>query len=189
MHDVTFPAFAMDVAEVTVERYQRCVAVGKCTPAGRGGACNAALDRPRHPINCVDLRQAMAYCEWLGRRLPTEEEWEFAAGGKEKRLYAWGNQPPVGRACIGRKDGTCAAGSFLTGNTPDGLENMTGNVREWTSSDYCFYDKPGCAIDLKVTRGGTWFDSDPGVLRNTVRQQFAPATRSEVVGFRCARPL
>jgi formylglycine-generating enzyme required for sulfatase activity len=190
VHDVTFPAFAIDVAEVTMQSWDRCVAVGKCTPAGRGTSCNAGHpDRLRHPVNCVDLNQATAYCAWLGRRLPTEDEWEYAAGGKDKRLYAWGDQPPQGRACWSKKDGTCPVGSFASGNTPDGLENMTGNVREWTSSDYCFYDKPGCTIDLKVTRGGTWLDSDARVFRNTVRQQFAPATRSEVVGFRCARAL
>ena len=124
-----------------------------------------------------------------------------AAAPRRRRVGVRGRRPPEAPLRVGRRPAAGAdvlraqgrdvphARAYPSGSTPDGLHDMTGDVREWTTSDYCFYDRPGCTTDLKVTRGGTWFDTDPRVLRNTVRQQFAPATRSEVVGFRCARPL
>jgi formylglycine-generating enzyme required for sulfatase activity/serine/threonine protein kinase len=192
VHDVSFPTFFMQIDEVTVAQYARCVAVGRCTPAGTDEYCNAGhAGREHNPINCVSEPQAEAYCAWLRRRLPTEEEWEYAASGKAKRLYAWGNTPPAGRICSGRPDaGTCDVGSFDGGATPEGLRDMTGNVWEWTTSDYCFYDQSiRCAHDQKVARGGGWFSADPNVVRTQVRQGYAPATHSANVGFRCARSL
>ncbi len=191
LHEVSFPAFQMQIDEVTVAQYERCVAAGVCSPAGTDAHCNAGSPgRERNPINCVSEPQAEAYCAWLGRRLPSEEEWEFAAAGKGKRLFAWGDATPDGRACWKRGDGgTCDVGS-LPGATPEGLHDMTGNVWEWTSSDYCSYDpSQRCAHDQKVTRGGGWADADANLVRATVRQQYAPATQSTNVGFRCARSV
>ena len=191
-HDVSFPTFLLQVDEVMVAQYARCVDAGKCTPAGTDDFCNAGqTGRERNPINCVTHAQASAYCGWLGRRLPTEEEWEYAASGKGKRLYAWGNTSPAGRVCWGRADaGTCDVGSFDGGATPEGLRDVTGNVWEWTSSDYCFYDlHVACARDQKVARGGGWFSTNPSVVRTQVRQGYGPETQSANVGFRCAKAL
>ena len=109
VHDASLTTFFVDKDEVTVERYARCVAAGGCTRAGTDVDCNAGRPgREHHPINCVTHAQAAAYCGWLGRRLPTEDEWEYAAGGKQKRRFAWGDAPPEGRACVGRGEaGTC----------------------------------------------------------------------------------
>ena len=192
VHDVSFPTFMMAVDEVTVAKYARCVDAGSCTPAATGDHCNAGQPgREEHPVNCVTNTQAGAYCAWLGRRLPTEDEWEYAASGKAKRLYAWGSTPPAGRVCFGRPDaGTCQVGSFDAGATPEGMRDMTGNVWEWTSTDYCFYDPSvACAHDQKVARGGGWFSDDPKVVRTQVRQGYPPAAESANVGFRCARSL
>jgi formylglycine-generating enzyme required for sulfatase activity len=192
VHDVSFPTFMVAVDEVTVAKYARCIDAGKCTPPGSGDYCNTGRPgRELHPVNCVSNTQAAAYCAWLGRRLPTEEEWEYAASGKAKRLYAWGNTTPAGRTCFGRPDaGTCEEGSFDGGATPEGLRDVTGNVWEWTSSDYCFYDPNiTCARDQKVARGGGWFSGDPSVVRTQVRQGYPPAIESANVGFRCARSL
>ena len=190
VHDVSFPTFLLQKDEVTVAQYARCVAAGQCTAAGTDEFCNGA--RPgsdRHPINCVTQLQAATYCAWLGRRLPTEDEWEYAASGTAKRLYAWGDTSPVGRACIGRpKEGTCEVGSASGDTTPEGLRDMTGNVREWTASDYCPYDLSlACAHDQKVAKGGAWFSASAGVARTQVRQGYAPATSSTLVGVRCAK--
>src|SRR6478609_2341565 len=101
-------AFALDRTEVSVERYQSCVGAGACTasafhsetsaPASGPSfdeLCNARhVDRAEHPINCVDRRQARTYCAWLGKRLPTEAEWDLAARGADGRLFPWGNQAP-----------------------------------------------------------------------------------------------
>ena len=139
VHDVSLATFALQIDEVTAAQYARCVAAGGCAPAGQSDFCNAGrAGRERNPINCVSQPQAAAYCAWLGRRLPTEDEWEYAASGTSKRLYAWGNASPSGRVCWGRpRDGTCDVGSFDAGSTPEGLHDITGNVKEWTSSDYC----------------------------------------------------
>ncbi|HEY3821672.1 MAG TPA: SUMF1/EgtB/PvdO family nonheme iron enzyme [Polyangiaceae bacterium] len=192
VHDVSFPTFFLQIDEVTVVQYARCVTAGKCTPAGTEEFCNAGRDgRDLNPINCVSQPQAATYCAWLGRRLPTEDEWEYAASGRAKRLYAWGNTSPSGRACLGRpEDGTCAVATFDAGSTPEGVRDMTGNVWEWTSSDYCMYDTTvACGHDQKVARGGGWFSADPNVVRTQVRQGYAPLTRSANVGFRCAKAL
>jgi formylglycine-generating enzyme required for sulfatase activity len=192
VHDVSFPTFFLQIDEVTVVQYARCMTAGKCSPAGTDDFCNAGRPgRDLNPINCVSHAQAAAYCAWLGRRLPTEDEWEFAASGKAKRLYAWGNTPPAGRVCWGRRaEGTCDVSSFDAGSTPEGLHDITGNVWEWTSSDYCPYDPAvACAHDQKVARGGGWFSSDPSVVRTQVRQGYPPATKSANVGIRCAKAL
>jgi len=192
VHDVSFPTFLLQIDEVTVVQYARCVTAGQCTPAGTEDFCNAGrAGRDLNPINCVSQPQAVAYCAWLGRRLPTEDEWEFAASGKAKRLYAWGNTSPTGRVCWGRRtEGTCDVSAFDAGSTPEGLHDITGNVWEWTSSDYCMYDTTiACARDQKVARGGGWFSTDPNVVRTQVRQGYAPATRSANVGIRCAKAL
>lgn len=205
VHDVSFPSFSMMVDEVTVEQYARCVTIGRCTPAGTSEFCNAGHpERARNPVNCVTEPQAETYCAWLGRRLPTEDEWEYAASGMSKRLYAWGNTPPdAGTACVGRGHaGTCDIHSFPAADSPEGLHDITGDVWEWTSSDYCPYPTglgdddgkglgaaPHCAHDQKVARGGGWFGCDPNLLRTQVRQGYPPDLQSANVGFRCARSL
>jgi formylglycine-generating enzyme required for sulfatase activity/tRNA A-37 threonylcarbamoyl transferase component Bud32 len=192
VHDVSFPTFYLQVDEVTVTQYARCVDAGRCTQAGHSDFCNAGrAGRERNPINCVSQPQAAAYCAWLGRRLPTEDEWEYAAGGTSKRLYAWGNTSPSGRVCWARPtDGTCDVNSFEAGSTPEGLHDITGNVWEWTSSDYCMYDPAiTCARDQKVARGGGWFSANAGVVRTQIRQGYAPSTQSANVGIRCAKSL
>jgi len=96
VHEVEVARFCLDLTEVTVSDYAGCVSSGKCMPANTGGSCNAGVaGRENHPINCVDWNQADAYCQAQGLRLPTEEEWEYAAkGGDEDRRYPWGAAPP-----------------------------------------------------------------------------------------------
>jgi formylglycine-generating enzyme required for sulfatase activity len=115
------PALCMDRTEVTVSAYAACVASGKCTPAYKGGPCNAGVaGRESHPINCVYWNQADAYCKAQGLRLPTEEEWEYAATGGDGRTYPWGEAAPSNQLCWGgegndlgkgNRRSTCAVGS------------------------------------------------------------------------------
>ncbi len=116
-------------------------------------------DFPEHPVTQVSLKDAKAYAEWLGRRLPTEKEWEFAAKGGLKDVdYPWGN-------LIGREyahysaDGTSSVMSYPANGY--GLYDMAGNVWEWTDSWYKAYSgnlKPNAYFGerFKVVRGGAW---------------------------------
>jgi formylglycine-generating enzyme required for sulfatase activity len=197
---VQLGAFAIDTHEVTQHDYDLCVAAGTCTATSTGDDCNARREaRSSHPANCVDHDQAAAYCTWVGGRLPTEAEWEYAAGGKKgapMRKYAWGDALPEKQLCWDRcpapllaaaDTGTCAAGAFPQGNTPTGLSDMAGNVAEWTDTPFCLYSQPGCSgDDGLVVRGGAFCGSDATAVRVAARKAEPPAAQSARIGFRCA---
>ena len=184
---VTVSAFFMDVTEVTTEAYAACVASNKCTAAYTNGYCNAGVaGRENHPINCVDWNQATAYCAAQGRRLPTEEEWEYAARGTDGRIYPWGNTTPTNQLCwdgagndlgAGNRKSTCAVASFPAGNSPFGLSDMSGNVWEWTSS---------ADGTNRVNRGGGWYYDSPSYVRSAFRYGSDPSFQDAFLGFRCA---
>ncbi len=228
VHSVTVPAFEMDLTEVTVRAYQACVAAGRCIPrhavasdwyVQHGGldqwsrACN--YERPGralHPMNCVDWSDADSFCRWAGKRLPTEEEWEYAARGPASRKFPWGNDAPTsgrlnacGSECVSwvkqntglRFRGmfkvsdswptTAPVGSFPSGDSPFGLHDMAGNVWEWTATKHCAYDRPGCSAVSRVNRGGCWGDWDPADVSSARRSGSPPSIRDGNLGFRCAK--
>jgi formylglycine-generating enzyme len=180
--------FAMDVTEVTVAAYRRCVNDGACQSTNlKGEDCN--WDRPgreRHPINCADWNEAQAFCAWAGKRLPTKYEWQFAARGRDGRSYPWGNESPweqVGSArgslCLEREAGTCPSGIATRDRGPFGIMDLAGNVSEWTVSTQ---------DDSRVRCGGEWHSSGFGRRVDIFcRYGDAPTSRSSWVGFRCAR--
>jgi iron(II)-dependent oxidoreductase len=153
----------------------------------------------RHPVNEVTWNGARAYCGWRGARLPTEAEWEAAARGREGRRYPWGDEAPTAeRAVFARRSNeTEPVGSRPAGATPDGIQDLAGNVAEWTSSLYRPYpyrtddgrEDPE-ARGERVTRGGDHvFDVSPEKLRGAFRGGFSRATDvgHRHIGFRCAR--
>lgn len=192
-HDVEIDkGFCIDRSEVTVEAYNLCASTTRCSSAstqaawaqdGRsekaweaslilhGKQCNtAASDRWNHPINCVSWHQAKTYCEALGRRLPTEAEWEFAARGTSDRSYPWGEAAPkpqllnacgnecrdwhqtvglvneAGATLYELSDGfaaTSPVGAFGLGATPEGVLDLAGNVFEWTLDGASEYSVTG----------------------------------------------
>ena len=184
---VSVSAFRLGETAVTVAAYKRCVDAGGCAEPNTGGACNWGTDRTDHPINCVDWKQATAFCHWIGGRLPTEEEREYvAAAGSEARTYPWGNEEPGARACwdgegndLGKGDRktTCPVGSHEAGDSKWGLHDLAGNVWEWTSSDY--------DASNKSIRGGSWFYGGAGYLRARSRYRYVPSGWNYIVGFRC----
>lgn len=182
-------AFAIDRNEVTAADYQSCVAAGACRATDRGDGCNVGVaGRERHPANCLDWAQAVAYCAWRGARLPTEWEWERAARGPAGRVHPWGDEPAdcrhasidegSGSAC-GRGDTTAPVGSKPAGATPEGILDLIGNVWEWTEST-----REGTTS--KVVRGGAYY-VDPRQARASFGLPFKASGRAPFAGFRCAR--
>ena len=227
VHSVRVASFEMDLTEVTVAQYAACVSKGGCQPAPTtidwngitdekrrifSEACNGnRSDRQNHPVNCVTWNQANTYCRWAGKRLPTEEEWEYAARGTDGRTYPWGNGAPgprllnaCGSECVawarerGRSwaamyqadDGwatTAPVGSYPSGDSPFGLHDMAGNVLEWTASRYSADYSKNRTTNAFVARGGRWDDDAPSYVRAANRSGVAPTNRGNDLGFRCAR--
>ena len=172
--------FCMDRTEVTVAAYRACVNAGACAPPENDEYRNNWVQsgRDQHPVNYVDAAQADAFCAWRGGRLPTEAEWQFAAQGPDGRTYPWGEDAPSSQLCWNRQDGTCSVGSFPAGQSPFGLDDMAGNVWEWTSSS---------ENSNRVLRGGGWVSNDAARVRAADRIGLAPSVRRNFLGFRCAR--
>lgn len=189
---VTVQPFCLDRTEVTADAYAACVRAGQCTADHLTEAplqihearyCNyGARGRGKHPINCVDWNESATYCRAQGKRLPTQEEWEWAArGGSEGRPFPWGNQPPrLGCTILESGAATCPAGSNSQDVAPGGIHDLAGNVSEWTQSAY--------GSD-RIHRGGDWGVTNPAILALTIAEgdHAAPEHRDGLVGFRCAR--
>jgi formylglycine-generating enzyme required for sulfatase activity len=197
VHTVTVQPFDIDVTEVAVAKFRACVDSGRCSAPVKGESCNWGVpDRDQHPINCVDWSQADTYCKALGKRLPTEEEWEYAARGDQKRKFPWGATAPSNQPCWngegntagkGKRESTCAVGSLATDKSSFGVLDMAANVSEWTASHYCPYPIANCASPLRAVRGATWADFSVNTLRTSYRGRSLPSERSGAIGFRCAR--
>jgi len=165
-----------------------------------------------HPITCISFKEASAYAAWAGKRLPTEEEWEYAARGAGGFLYPWGNEFDSSRAhCSmskmvgGRRTQEC--GTLEAGGSPFGVLDMAGNVWEWTSSPYVGYEgyedikiktryTKGRAEKYSATalfnaqklviRGGSWQNPKTALI-SALRQPADATTWNTTVGFRCAK--
>ena len=137
-----------------------------------------------HPVIVVSWYGAKSYCEWAGKRLPTEEEWQQACQGMDGREYSWGNSFGSDISNIsGSDDGydkTSPVGTFPGGASPYGAMDMSGNVWEWTSSLY------ESSKNWRVLRGGSWNDF-ADFARCESRNGDDPASRFYDYGFRCAR--
>lgn len=207
-------AFTIDRTEVTAEAYAACIEEGVCTPGSVHGpevpqnefGCNGK-DRPRHPANCVDRAQAEKYCAFVGKRLPTEAEWEYAARSDDRRAWPWGNAAPTActTAVVSTMTGACAerAGTSEVGSAPDGKSpfgalDMAGNVWEWVADGFEPYRATpdgGEIVDPKVPtpqnnrgvlRGGSW-DYSPLAAKTTFRLPYPANAGNASIGFRCAR--
>ncbi|MFO8071024.1 MAG: formylglycine-generating enzyme family protein [Polyangia bacterium] len=218
VHEVTVPDFEMLETEVTVSQYAACVAASVCSePSTEYTECNwNETGYEDHPVNCVDWNQAIAFCQWIGGRLPSEAEWEYAARSEGQDItYPWGDETATcdytmmddgGDGCgTGRTWSVC---SKTAGNTDQGLCDMAGNVYEWVQDVYHgLYDcdaNPGqynCSVggvaptdgsawedsgSVRVLRGGSFYGG-ADILRAAYRLSVYPSSQSDYMGVRCAR--
>lgn len=190
-HTVTVAPFELERTEVSVAGYAACVAAGACRePRGDPGCTWARPDRDQLPVNCVDWQQAVSFCAWRGRRLPTEAEWELAARGRDGRTYPWGNGDPPQDLCWSRDvaSGPCRIDAAAWPRSPGGAIDLEDNVAEWTSTPFCRYDEVGeCSGNGPVIRGGSWNESDVRVFEAAGRSWDTPDSALASVGIRCAR--
>jgi len=166
--------FYIDKFEVTNQDYQECVTAGVCQKTKQKNG----FDGPKQPVVYVNQDEARTYCQWAGKRLPKEQEWQEAAQGTDGREYPWGNQEPN---CSWASYSGCASGTVLVGSKPAGASpygalDMAGNAWEWVE-------------EKGVLRGGGWGDATT-FLRVTNRYQDKASYRTyyyNYYGFRCAR--
>jgi formylglycine-generating enzyme required for sulfatase activity len=201
-HRVFLNEFWIDRTEVTVAQYAECFNAGSCNKPAAWENCNwGKKGRGRAPVNCVDWLQARAFCQWAGKRLPSEAEWEKAARGTDGRKFPWGNR---GQGCkyavMAQRGKGCGIKSAWpvcskpSGNSPYGLCDMLGNVPEWVN-DWYQNDYYGFAPvknpagpetgKERVVRGGSWYMS-PVLLGASRRQAVFPDGGAIDEGFRCA---
>jgi formylglycine-generating enzyme required for sulfatase activity len=192
VHRVRIQAFEIDPTEVTTSAYAECVRAGACKPASAFHAsCNGTgADVARHPVNCVSWTMADAFCRWRGARLPTEEEWEYAARGPRSQRYPWGDASATDKSCWNRPPGktrTCPVATFPADTSPFGLSDMAGNVAEWTQSPYCNFDGSECKHGARVIKGGSCDMTLEVWLRSSYRDFVGENEVGYNLGFRCAR--
>jgi formylglycine-generating enzyme required for sulfatase activity len=201
IHTVYLEEYMIDKYEVTNEQYRKCVEAGNCTAPTEcdyGEPTYEDSAKGNHPVVCVNWDMSKSYCEWSGKRLPTEAEWEKAARGTDGRTYPWGEGIDCDHANYWGKDGGCVGdttevGSYPAGVSPYGAYDMAGNVWEWVSSEYKSY--PYRADDgredltsrsNRVIRGGSWNIIDYN-SRSAYRFDYVPTNRNGNVGVRCAQ--
>ena len=183
VREVSLKPFQIGRYPVTVEEYRRFVEDEVNGPEAAPHDWDEQVLRPNRPVMNVSWNEAAAYCKWAGGRLPTEEEWEFAARGPEARKYPWGDGPPDPSRANYYAAGILKptpVGLFPAGNTPDGVADMAGNVWEWTSSNYDNDE------NLKVVRGAA-FGGGPEDLRTADRFRNQPVSWGGYLGLRVVR--
>lgn len=198
---VYLSAYAIDRYEVTHHHYMEFVAATGHRNPGPPARYAKNLGRMRsanQPIVYVSWPDAQQYCEWKGKRLPTEAEWEKAMRGTDGRLWPWGDTDRPDAANLARvRDGfevTAPVGSFKQDISPFGVADGVGNVMEWVADWYGeSYYRTGPTRDpqgpdhgvFKVLRGGG-YTSTGSDIRITSRSKMVPDFRDETIGFRCA---
>ena len=197
-HQVKLPAYFIDQYEVTNTAYKQFVkATGSRAPqTWQKGKVPAG--RENFPVTFVNWYNAERFCKFVGKRLPSEAEWEKAARGTDGRDYPWGNSFDANKANTGDTGlGDLApVGQFESGKSPFGVHDMTGNAWEWTADWYrpypgTDYQSDAFGNQFKVLRGGGWGGvghyAIPYFYRTSYRFYINPEGAYPDAGFRCAK--
>lgn len=200
-HLVYLDSFAIDKYLVTNAQYRQCVDAGKCAAPKKSGTFMltwyyGVSKYNNHPLVNVTWFDAQKYCEWAGKHLPTEAQWEKAARGTDVRLYPWGNLFDATKVNVldvnDPKVGPFAVGSYPAGASPYGVLDMIGNVNEWVADWYGEYpgspqrNPTGSATGTgRVMRGSHM--AIEGLSTTTSRTFAEPTDSGDTTGFRCAK--
>jgi formylglycine-generating enzyme required for sulfatase activity len=195
-HKVGVAPFFMDVTEVTCEEYLKFLSATARRDPRHWTTQTCQRGAERQPVTGVDWIDAKAYVDWANKRLPTEEEWEFAARSVLGARYPWGNEWRSNAANAGDSSAQrlMDVGSFPNGKTSTGVMDLIGNAWEWTSSDAVVY--PGGSLsspipqDVKVVRGGSWREANneaTGTYRGYLHK--TDAEDYSATGFRCVKDV
>ena len=194
-HQVTVKPFFIDTYEVTNEDYEKFVkAANYHSPATwKNGSFPSGAERK--PVTGVMWYDANEYARWAGKRLPTEEEWEFAARGTDGRTYPWGNDWRQGSANANGAEQSMVDVGAHNGASPFGAYDMIGNAWEWTASNFRAY--PGGRLpanqpsgELKAIRGGSYESTkDYGTTTYRVGWPSRYVSASSQTGFRCVKDV
>jgi formylglycine-generating enzyme required for sulfatase activity len=190
--EVKMDSFLMEHTEVTVAQFATCLRAGACKPGNfltytESDFCNlGAPGRRNHPVNCVNYFAAREYCQFVGRRIPTLREWQYAARGEDHRKYPWGDEEPScltanGHGDEGRGCGTnttWAVGSRGAGKSAYGMMDMGGNVMEWTSTIFELPDDDPEGETVPV-------EDNPRTKRNHMGGSFADSPHIQAIDFLC----
>jgi formylglycine-generating enzyme required for sulfatase activity len=198
---VQLDRYAIDLTPVTNAQYAAFLKAGGYQPRFTENFLKHWSNRAPppgkedHPVVYVDLEDARAYARWAGKRLPREEEWQYAAEGDEQRLYPWGDEMKPGMCNDGATPGTTSVTRFPAGRSPFGCYDMCGNTWEWTESE-----RSDGRTRFAMIRGGSWFQArgsewymDGGPQPSNFSQKFLllwpGLDRCATIGFRCVVDL
>ena len=204
VQSIYLDGFWIDQTEITNKMYSLCVEASACKKPLKMGTDTRVKyygdpEYENYPVVNVEWNMANSYCEWVGRRLPTEAEWEKAARGVDGRGYPWGNEIDCtfanyygpGVACIGD---TTKVGSYPNGASIYGALDMVGNVWEWVADlyDQNYYSNSPITnplgadeADTRIARGGSWANSGSEV-HSYFRHARESSFSDDEFGFRCA---
>ena len=212
VHTVTVPSFNMSRTEITVAQYSGCVTTGSCDEpriSAVRNPCNWGVDgRSTYPMNCLDWHKAGEFCAWVGGRLPSEAEWEYAARSEGRdQTYPWGDEEASCERAVMMddvrtynlgcgEDGTWPVCSKPAGNTAQDLCDMGGNASEWIADVYVdsYHGAPGDGTartgrgPFRVVRGGS-YSSSAYYVEAADRGRYPHLDALVNLGFRCVRSI